>query len=102
MKMLALVATTMISFGIVSSAAADGAALYAAKGCTGCHGVNGISVIPTYPSLAGQNSAYTAQQIKDIRDGKRTNGASAIMKGVVTGMSNADIEAIATYLQGIK
>lgn len=88
---------------------ADGAALYAEKTCIACHGKEGKKpLIASYPKLAGQNAAYIEQQMRDIRDGTRTNGSSAAMKGVMVNpegdqlVSDSDIKAMAAYLSKIK
>ena len=90
----------VLSLGVAgTAAAADGAALYTSKLCNTCHGADGKSpIMPTYPKLAGQNAAYAAQQIKDIRDGNRTNGMSAAMKAMVATLTDDEIEAIADWL----
>jgi cytochrome c len=90
----------VLSLGVVGSAsAADGAALYNSKLCNTCHGAEGKApIMPTYPKLAGQNAPYAAQQIKDIRDGKRTNSMSAAMKAMVANVSDDEADAIAEWL----
>ena len=83
--------------------AADGAALYTAKGCVACHGADGNTpIMPTYPKLAGQTAEYALAQMKDIKSGARSNGQSAVMKGIVAALSDEDLSAIATYLAGLK
>lgn len=91
------------------AAMADGAALYAEKTCVACHGKEGKKPLtPTYPKLAGQNAAYIEQQMLDIRNGVRTNGSSAAMKGVMVNaegdqlVSDKDIKEIAQYLSKLK
>ena len=90
----------VLSLGVAGAAsAADGAALYTSKLCNTCHGADAkTAIMPTYPSLAGQNAPYAAQQMKDIRDGKRTNGMSAAMKAMVATLTDDEIEAIAEWL----
>lgn len=79
--------------------AADGAELYKAKICNTCHGDDGNQpVMAAYPKIAGQNAEYALQQMKDIRDGKRTNGLSAAMQGVVSTVTDEEFEAIAAWL----
>lgn len=79
--------------------AADGAALFKSKGCTTCHGADAKTTLqPSYPKLAGQNADYLAQQIMDIRDGKRTNGKTALMKPMVANLTDEEIKAIADWL----
>ncbi len=91
----AVVATT-------APASDGGASLYTAKGCTACHGADAKSPIaPAYPSIAGQTKEYLNQQMKDIKSGARSNGQSAAMKGIMAGVSDAEIEILAEYLSGL-
>jgi len=101
--MLATVAATLIALGGGQAMAQDGKALYTAKLCTTCHGEEGKApIMPVYPKLAGQTAAYMEQQIKDIRDKKRTNGQTAAMQALVAPVTDAEIKAIATYLSTVK
>jgi cytochrome c553 len=75
--------------------AGDAAAGEAKAGaCLACHGVNGNSSNPEWPSLAGQNAAYTAEQLRLFRDGKRVN---VLMSAMAMGLSDEDIADIAAY-----
>lgn len=79
--------------------AADGAALYKTKTCFTCHGQDGKTpIMPGYPKIAGQDKAYTLQQMKDIKSGARSNGQSAAMKGVMGLVSEEEINALADYI----
>ncbi len=81
----------------------DGKALYEKSGCTACHGVDAKkTLMPNYPKLAGQNGAYALAQMKDIRDGKRTSGQSAVMKPIVAALKDDALKAIAEYLEKLK
>ena len=86
--------------------AEDGAALYAAKTCNACHGsdAKGMPGNPLFPSLAGQHKEYALAQIKDIISGTRANGQSAVMAGALAAqkISDAELEAIATWLSSLK
>lgn len=83
----------------VSAVAADGAALYKSKTCTACHGNDGKTpVLPTYPKIAGQNAAYTLQQMKDIKSGKRNNAMAAAMKGVMHLVNEDEMKALSDYI----
>ena len=62
--------------------------------CAACHGQNGISVNPLWPSLAGQQEAYLAKQIKAFRDGERTDVS---MQPFVANLTDQDVEDIAAY-----
>lgn len=99
-KLFALVAGAAMALSLSSNGiAADGAALYTAKLCQTCHGADAKTpIMPTYPKLAGQNAGYAAQQIKDIRDGKRTNGLTMAMKPMVATLTDEEIDAIAAWL----
>nr|VFJ43200.1 MAG: Cytochrome c553 [Candidatus Kentron sp. FW]VFJ60376.1 MAG: Cytochrome c553 [Candidatus Kentron sp. FW] len=98
-KLTILAACAVLGTGVSGIAMADGAALYTAKLCHTCHGPDGNKpTAPTYPKLAGQNAAYLVGQIKDIRDGKRTNGMSAAMKAMVSTVTDEQAKSIADHL----
>ena len=99
-KTLMLAGALALTLGLTgNAAAADGGALYASKLCGTCHGMDANSpIMPTYPKLAGQNAAYASAQIKDIRDGKRTNGLTAAMKPMVATLTDEEIDAIAEWM----
>ena len=65
--------------------------------CMGCHGETGISTIESNPNLAGQNKKYLVYTLKAYRDGKRKGGMASIMRPNASGLSDADINALATY-----
>ncbi len=97
---------TLIAAALVASpaiAALDGAALYKDKTCNACHGPKGDKpLMPNYPKIAGQNAAYTEQQMKDIKSGARNNGQTAAMKGVMDLVNDQEIKALADYLSKLK
>jgi len=100
-KTFAIVAgAALLSLGLSGNvAAAAGAALYTAKGCSACHGADAKSpIMPVYPKLAGQNAGYALNQMKDIKSGARANGQSAAMKGIVMAISDEELKAIADWL----
>ena len=79
--------------------ALDGAELYKTKTCLTCHGKDGkTTIMPSYPKIAGQNEAYTLQQLKDIKSGARANGMSAAMKGIMHLVSDEEMAALAAYI----
>jgi cytochrome c len=76
-----------------------GADLFKEKACHTCHGEDGTHPITRdYPVLAGQPVDYLVRQMKDIRDGRRTNGLSGSMRVVVTGVTDEEFLAIAEWL----
>jgi cytochrome c len=102
MKYKALLSVSLLTGGLLAGGAAmalDGAALYKSKTCIACHGADAKSpIMPNYPKIAGQNVAYTVQQMKDIKSGARNNGMTAAMKGVMHLVSDDEIQAIAEWL----
>ena len=71
--------------------------------CTGCHAPNGVgNDLAGFPQLGGQHATYTAKQLTDFREGSRTNdGDTAIMRTIASKLSNKDIEALSSYIQGL-
>lgn len=65
-----------------------------ANQCFACHGVDGVSLNPEFPSLAGQNKNYLIKQLKAFKSGDRK---SQVMKPMASGLSDKDIEHVATY-----
>ena len=78
---------------------ATGQSTYAARGCIGCHGAGGVSVVTTYPSLKGQNREFVRKNLADFRSGARKN---PVMSAMAAGLSDADIDNIADYIDSLK
>ncbi|MFT0211426.1 c-type cytochrome [Pseudomonas sp. F1_0610] len=72
--------------------------------CIGCHAPDGTGLdLAKYPRLAGQHSTYIAKQLTDFREGDRTNDGDAMtMRAVAAKLSNKDIQALSSYIQGLK
>ncbi|WP_191833173.1 c-type cytochrome [Pseudomonas fluorescens] len=71
--------------------------------CTGCHSPNGAGLaLAGFPHLGGQHSQYVAKQLTDFREGNRTNdGDATTMRTIAAKLSNKDIEALSSYIQGL-
>ena len=71
--------------------------------CTGCHSPNGAGIaLAGFPHLSGQHSQYVTKQLTDFREGTRTNDGDAMTMRTIAGkLSNHDIEALASYIQGL-
>ncbi len=71
--------------------------------CTGCHSPNGAGIaLAGFPHLSGQHSQYVTKQLTDFREGNRTNDGDAMTMRTIAGkLSNHDIEALASYIQGL-
>jgi cytochrome c553 len=62
--------------------------------CAACHGIDGNSVITANPKLAGQHAEYLYKQLTNFKSGDRAN---AVMSGMASMLSDADMRAIAEY-----
>ena len=92
-------AALLLASSPLSAMAADGATLYKTKTCSACHGKDGKTpLMPNYPQVAGQNSAYALQQMKDIKSGARNNGQTASMKGVMHLVTDEEMQVLSDYL----
>ena len=68
--------------------------------CMACHGPSGSgNPAAAYPLLKGQHAAYTTTQLKAYRDGSRVN---AVMQGVASRLTDAEIHAVASYIQALQ
>jgi cytochrome c len=101
MKLTVLVG--LASMTLSCAAFADGAQLFQEKGCWACHGKDGkTTLLPVYPKIAGQNVQYVERQIHDIKNGVRTTGNSAAMRGALTLVSESEIKDIADFVSKMK
>ncbi len=86
--------------------AAKGEALYKSSktNCLGCHGADAKTPLRPdhFPKLAAQNKEYIIAQMKDIKSGARDNGNSAAMKGIMQGVTNEEMAAIAEWVASLK
>lgn len=70
--------------------------------CTGCHGPAGLgSNLAKFPRIAGQHSEYVAQTLQHFRSHERANDPNQMMRGVAGKMTDAEIEAVAAYIEGL-
>ena len=73
--------------------------------CSGCHGPAGDGIPGAhYPKLRGQHADYTADRLQRYRSGEN-NGEndpySNIMVAVSKNLTDADIEALSSYIEGL-
>lgn len=76
----------------------------AVAACMGCHGPNGIGNPPaSFPAVGGQHATYVVKTLKDFKSETRTNDndMGKVMQRITTNMSDAEIEAVASYIQGL-
>ncbi len=71
--------------------------------CMGCHGPNGAgNPSALYPALRGQHAQYVENQLHGFAEGKRANeNAKKMMQILAARMTNKEIRAVASYIQGL-
>lgn len=70
--------------------------------CIACHGPRGHgNPLPPYPVIAGQHAAYVAGSLRQYASGAR-EGLNNMMPAVAARMTEADIQAVASYVQGLR
>jgi cytochrome c553 len=62
--------------------------------CAACHTADGSRGVPTNPILQGQHADYLVKQLTEFKSGKRDN---AIMKGMASTLSEADMKNVAAF-----
>lgn len=76
---------------------AKGAA--AASPCVGCHGLDGNANDPSTPRLAGMDPEYFIEAVNAYKSGTRDH---AVMKDLVSPLSEADVENLAAFYASLK
>jgi cytochrome c553 len=66
--------------------------------CQACHGANGNSNNPQWPSLAGIGADYIAEQLKNFKEGKRTN---PVMMPNAMSLSPDDMADLGAYFDSL-
>lgn len=73
--------------------------------CMSCHGPVGEgNPLSGYPSLAGQHSVYTEKMLTGFREGSvwgDDDASSAVMTAVAGRLTDSEIKAVASYIQGL-
>jgi cytochrome c553 len=72
--------------------------------CIACHGPSGEgNPAAGYPALHGQHADYVAKQLRDYASGSRTSdGKTRVMRDVAARLSDDEIAAISSYVQGLR
>jgi cytochrome c553 len=68
--------------------------------CASCHGANGAGIPKQFPRLASQHADYTLVQMRAFRLGERAN--APMMKVIAQKMTDAEMQAVADYMQGLR
>lgn len=70
--------------------------------CIACHGPSGTgNPGALYPVLSGQHAEYTKIQLNAFKAGERGNDANEVMRTIAAPMTEAQIEAVSEYIQGL-
>lgn len=73
--------------------------------CMACHGPAGEgNPLSGYPALAGQHAVYTSNMLKRFRSGENwgtDDAASMVMNGSASELTDEEIEALASYIEGL-
>ena len=73
--------------------------------CMACHGPAGEgNPLAGYPALAGQHAVYTGNILTRFRNGENWgegDASSQVMNGVAAELTDAEIAAVASYIQGL-
>lgn len=75
--------------------------------CMSCHGPSGAGMagggtdISAYPRLSGQHSDYVVAQLKSYANGERKS-PNSMMEDIASRMNEADMQAVGSFIQGLK
>lgn len=71
--------------------------------CIACHGPQGNGNSPArYPALRAQHAVYTYGQLKAYAEGRRRAPGSDIMQVIATKLTDDEMQALASYTQGLR
>jgi len=68
--------------------------------CATCHSLDGISAMARFPKLAGQRPAYIVKQVRDFRDGRRSNDGGQ-MEASASDIGDDDLAKTAAYFASL-
>ena len=71
--------------------------------CAACHGPTGRgNPLADYPAIQGQHATYVAAQLRAYKAGTRTSDPNQMMRSLAARLSEAEIDAVASYVQGLR
>lgn len=71
--------------------------------CTACHGPSGRgNPLANYPAIQGQHAVYVAAQLRAYRAGERGTDQNQMMRNVAALLSDEEIDAVASFIQGLR
>ena len=95
----ALSGAAIFSFASFATAQDAAAARKIAEPCFACHGPDGNSESPAFPILAGQTWRYTYIQLKDFKEGRRSD---PVMAPVAAALSRDEMMALGNFFAAQK
>jgi len=92
----------VLMISVVHAQDAAKAQQIAGQVCAACHAADGNSAAPANPKIAGQIPDYLQKQLADFKaqGGKKPARVSAVMNGMVAGLSDADMKNLAAFYAG--
>ena len=71
--------------------------------CAACHGPAGRGNAPAaFPAIQGQHSTYVAAQLRAYKAGTRNTDPNQMMGDIAARLSEEEIDAVASYVQGLR
>lgn len=71
--------------------------------CLACHGPDGRGNPPAlYASIRGQHATYVAAQLRAYKTGARATDQNQMMRNIAASLSDEEIDAVASYVQGLR
>src|SRR5262249_48770872 len=94
MASLGILLAAALGLAPAAGAQDDAAIREKAAPCATCHGPNGNSTNPIYPILAGQSWRYIFLELKDYKEGRRSDPE---MSPIAANLSQDDMVALGNY-----
>lgn len=70
--------------------------------CMACHGPQGNgNDAANFPRLGGQHAQYIENQLHAFKDGRRKNSPNSMMENISHRMSDEEIKAVSSYIEGL-
>ncbi|MBW3566363.1 MAG: cytochrome c4 [Proteobacteria bacterium] len=71
--------------------------------CIACHGPAGEGLAAAqYPKIGGQHATYLVNQLKLYAAGERSSDPNQMMRNLASAMSEDEMQAVASYIQGLQ
>ena len=70
--------------------------------CASCHGPSGHGIPGQFPRLNAQHSDYTISQLNAYKNGLRKNEVAKMMATIAQRLSDAEMQAVADYIEGLQ